>query len=298
MSSCRGRLLLLSSSSLLLLSAMLGLAPAQTQPAPESPAPAAPAAPAPTDTPSQPAEQPAPEAAPPQGVTPIPPITVSPSPTASPPRRPTVPAAQPAATTTPTAAPPQRTAVPSTPAPNLTSPTQTFNQQRDNIFAPLGTAPTTLSREAIEALPQGTNTPFDKVLLQLPGVTQDTAAAGSLHVRNEHANVSYRINGILLPDGLSGLGQFLDTSFIGSLTLITGALPAQYGLRTAGIVDIKTAYLQQQRPDRRLRGQPRNHQLQHPIRRQVRQHGIFLYRTRPAEHSRHREYDAAYQCDL
>ncbi len=79
------------------------------------------------------------------------------------------------------------------------------------------------------------------MLLQLPGVTQDSAASGNLHVRNEHANVSYRINGILLPDGLGAFGQFLDTSFVGSLSLITGALPAQYGLRTAGIVDITTA---------------------------------------------------------
>ena len=31
------------------------------------------------------------------------------------------------------------------------------------------------------------------------------------------------------------------SSWIGSLSLITGALPAQYGLRTAGIVDITTA---------------------------------------------------------
>ena len=26
------------------------------------------------------------------------------------------------------------------------------------------------------------------------------------HVRNEYANVQYRINGILLPEGVSGLG--------------------------------------------------------------------------------------------
>jgi hypothetical protein len=127
------------------------------------------------------------------------------------------------------------------PGAQIAAQTATFNAGRENIFAPLGTAPTTMSREAIEALPQGTNTPFDKVLLQLPGVSQDSAGGGSLHVRNEHANVAYRINGILLPDTLGGFGQFIDTSFIGSLTLITGALPAQYGLRTAGIVDIQTA---------------------------------------------------------
>jgi len=59
-------------------------------------------------------------------------------------------------------------------------------------------------------------------------------------VRNEHGNIQYRINGIMLPDGLSGFGQILDTGIVGRLSLITGALPAQYGLRTAGVVDIET----------------------------------------------------------
>ncbi len=71
------------------------------------------------------------------------------------------------------------------------------------------------------------------MLLQFPGVHQESAASGLLHVRNEHGNVQYRINGILLPDGVSGLGQVLETSFIGNIALITGALPAQYGLSTS-----------------------------------------------------------------
>ena len=130
---------------------------------------------------------------------------------------------------------------PAAPAPTTAERTQTFDRARDNIFAPLGTAPSTLSREAIEALPQGTNATVRDVLLQLPGVSQDSATQGGLHVRNEHAYVSYRINGILLPDGLGAFGQYLDSSWIGSISLITGALPAQYGLRTAGVVDITTA---------------------------------------------------------
>ncbi len=59
-------------------------------------------------------------------------------------------------------------------------------------------------------------------------------------MRNEHANVQTRINGIMLPDGVTGFGTFLDTALIGSMTLITGALPAQYGLRTSGVLDIWT----------------------------------------------------------
>ena len=66
------------------------------------------------------------------------------------------------------------------------------------------------------------------------------AASGNFHVRNEHANVQVRINGIMLPDGVSGFGTFLDTALIGNISLITGALPAQYGLRTSGVLDIQT----------------------------------------------------------
>ena len=78
------------------------------------------------------------------------------------------------------------------------------------------------------------------MLLQAPGVSQDSAASGSLHVRNDHANLQFRINGILLPDGVTGFGSIFDTSFIGSMSLVTGALPAEYGLRTTGLVDITT----------------------------------------------------------
>ena len=95
-----------------------------------------------------------------------------------------------------------------------------------------------LDRAAIEALPQGDQTPLEKVLLQTPGVSQDSAASGNLHIRNEHANVQYRVDGILLPDGVSGFSQLMETSFAGSMSLVTGALPAQYGLRTSALVDI------------------------------------------------------------
>ena len=77
-------------------------------------------------------------------------------------------------------------------------------------------------------------------MLQAPGISQDSAASGNFHVRNEHANVQIRINGIMLPDGVSGFGTFLDSALIGNISLITGALPAQYGLRTSGVLDITT----------------------------------------------------------
>jgi outer membrane receptor protein involved in Fe transport len=111
---------------------------------------------------------------------------------------------------------------------------------RDNLSPRMGASTFDMNRAFIETLPQGTDASINKVLLQAPGVSQDSAASGEIHVRNEHANVQYRINGIILPDGISGFGHVLDPDFIGNLALITGALAAQFGLRTAGIVDIQT----------------------------------------------------------
>ncbi len=116
---------------------------------------------------------------------------------------------------------------------------QAMDQARDNLLTKIGASVSTINREGITSLPQGDNTPIDKVILQFPGVSYDSAVANpAFHVRNEYANVQTRINGIVLPEGVSGLGPFIDTNFIGSMSLLTGALPAQYGLRTAGVLDI------------------------------------------------------------
>jgi outer membrane receptor protein involved in Fe transport len=117
---------------------------------------------------------------------------------------------------------------------------QALDQARDqNLLPKLGATSFDIDQEAIDTLPQGRNTPLDKVLLQAPGVSYDSAISNpDFHVRNEYANVQYRINGIQLPDGVSALGPVLGTGFVGNLTLLDGTLPAQYGLRTAGVVDI------------------------------------------------------------
>jgi outer membrane receptor protein involved in Fe transport len=117
-----------------------------------------------------------------------------------------------------------------------------FDQARDQILLPKAAATSyNMDYQTLQNLPLGTETPIDKVLLQAPGVSYDSAVSNpNYHIRNEYANVQYRINGILLPEGVSGLGAVLETGFIGNLNLLTGALPAQYGLRTAGVVDITT----------------------------------------------------------
>jgi outer membrane receptor protein involved in Fe transport len=115
-----------------------------------------------------------------------------------------------------------------------------LDQSRESILPSLGATSFTIDQTQILNIPQGADAPFNQVLLRAPGVAEDSAANGDLHVRGEHANLQYRINDVLLPEGITGFGLELDPRFVQSMQLITGSLPAQYGFRTAGIVDIKT----------------------------------------------------------
>ena len=113
-----------------------------------------------------------------------------------------------------------------------------LDRARQQIQPSLGASSYTFSPGAVDAIPQGENAPLNQVLLRAPGVVQDSF--GQIHVRGEHANLQFRLNGVQLPEGLSVFGQVIAERFARSLTLITGALPAQYGFQTAGIVDIET----------------------------------------------------------
>jgi outer membrane receptor protein involved in Fe transport len=224
-----------SSVASLLLCGLSGPALAQTA-APSTPPPAAAPSPAATPAPAATSSSPAPRAssAAVNGVTTLPEIDVTAPRRVQTPRRPRTRVVTDKRRETPPTAPPQ------TQAQVVAGKNDRFDEARRSLVAPTGAGSYRLSQQALEALPQGTNTPIDKALLQVPGVSQDSAASGDLHIRNEHANLQYRINGIMLPDGVGAFGQIIDTGIVGSLALLTGALPAQYGLRTAGVLDIQT----------------------------------------------------------
>jgi outer membrane receptor protein involved in Fe transport len=115
-----------------------------------------------------------------------------------------------------------------------------LDETRGLIQPSLGATSFIMDQQQILNMPQGADAPFNQVLLRAPGVAEDSAANGDLHVRGEHGNLQYRINDVLLPEGITGFGLELDPRFVQSMQLITGSLPAQYGFRTAGIVDIQT----------------------------------------------------------
>src|SRR5216110_2623142 len=141
-----------------------------------------------------------------------------------------------------TAAPsptPSATATPSTAtAEEVVVQSQELDISREQIVPSLGATRYTVGPDRLDSQAQGENAPFNQTLLRFPGIAQDSF--GQLHVRGEHANLQYRIDDVLLPESIPGFGQELETRFADSVSLVTGALPAQFGFRTTGVIDIHT----------------------------------------------------------
>src|ERR1700747_941125 len=115
---------------------------------------------------------------------------------------------------------------------------QELDISREAIVPSLGATRYTVGPDRLDSQSQGENAPFNQTMLRFPGVAQDSF--GQLHVRGEHANLQYRIDDVLIPESIPGFGQVLETRFAENISLITGALPAQFGFRNTGIVDIHT----------------------------------------------------------
>ena len=76
-----------------------------------------------------------------------------------------------------------------------------LNEARSSILTEIGGSAYTINSVAIANQAQGNNASFNQVLLRAPGVAEDSL--GQVHVRGEYANLQYRINDVLLPEGAS-----------------------------------------------------------------------------------------------
>jgi outer membrane receptor protein involved in Fe transport len=146
--------------------------------------------------------------------------------------------------TTSTAANPSATLAPSPPATGTETTqqvvvtSQELDISREAIVPSLGATRYTVGPDRLDSQSRGEDAPFNQTVLRFPGVAQDSF--GQVHVRGEHANLQYRIDDVLLPESIPGFGQVLETRFADNISLITGALPAQFGFRTTGVLDIHT----------------------------------------------------------
>ncbi|MFZ0246905.1 TonB-dependent receptor [Candidatus Binatus sp.] len=123
----------------------------------------------------------------------------------------------------------------------LTLPVSANRINPQNGLSPAGANKYTLTAEDITNLPEGEATPLNQVMLQMPGVALDQNQ--EIHIRGEHMGIQYQMNGIMLPLDVNTdptFIQLLNAYFVKSVALMDGVLPAQYGYRTSGIIDIHT----------------------------------------------------------
>jgi len=94
-----------------------------------------------------------------------------------------------------------------------------------------------VSRTDIEALPRGNNNDVYDVLLTVPSVVY--GALKQTHIRQDHANQQFRIDGIPIPDTVSGaFADIVPPRAWERADIILGGMEAQYGNKTAIVLDI------------------------------------------------------------
>ena len=94
-----------------------------------------------------------------------------------------------------------------------------------------------VSRKDIEILPQGNNNDQVDVLLTIPSVAY--GALQQTHIRQDHANQQFRIDGIPIPDTVTGaFADIVPPRAWERADIILGGMEAQYGNKTALVVDI------------------------------------------------------------
>ena len=94
-----------------------------------------------------------------------------------------------------------------------------------------------LSRKEIETLPRGNNNTVAEVLQTVPSVVY--GALGQTHVRQDHANQQFRIDGVPIPEGVSAtFTDVISPRMWERADIILGGMEAQYGNKTALVVDI------------------------------------------------------------
>lgn len=94
-----------------------------------------------------------------------------------------------------------------------------------------------LSRKEIEAIPRGNNNDLNDVLATIPSATQ--GALRQVHIRQEHALIQLRIDGVPIPDTVSTtFADVISPRTWERADIILGGMEAQYGNRTAALLDI------------------------------------------------------------
>jgi hypothetical protein len=94
----------------------------------------------------------------------------------------------------------------------------------------------TFDNETYHASPASTMT--ELIVQNLAGVAR--APTGEVHIRGQHGEFTYLIDGIPIPLGVfGGLNEIVDPKVISNITFYTAGFPAEYGGQIAGLMDVQ-----------------------------------------------------------
>jgi hypothetical protein len=127
--------------------------------------------------------------------------------------------------------------------------TLTLSQTKDialEIVAPLppihykaSSETYSISRKEVEALPRGNNNDLHDVLLTIPSATY--GALKQVHIRQDHANVQIRIDGVPIPETVSStFSDVISPRAWERADIVLGGMEANVGNKTAALIDITT----------------------------------------------------------
>src|ERR1043166_1424321 len=118
-------------------------------------------------------------------------------------------------------------------------------------------------------------------ILQQSIVGAARAPTGEVHIRGQHAEYTYYVDGVPVPSGISGsLNELFDPEVVNQIDFQTGGWDAEYGNKNAAIVNVHTHSVRWAPPGRiRIRqillGERAGAEHQH----QPRQVGVLLLRS-------------------
>jgi hypothetical protein len=110
-----------------------------------------------------------------------------------------------------------------------------------NASAPLAVDTRTGDQRFKQDQYRGAPTNTTSQILQQSIAGAARAPTGEVHIRGQHAEYTYYVDGVPVPAGISGsLNELFDPSVVNEIDFKTGGWDAEYGNKNAAIVDITT----------------------------------------------------------
>ncbi|MGH7616667.1 MAG: carboxypeptidase regulatory-like domain-containing protein, partial [Gemmatimonadaceae bacterium] len=87
----------------------------------------------------------------------------------------------------------------------------------------------------------GAPTNTTSAILQTSIAGAARAPTGEVHIRGQHAEYTYYVDGVPVPPGIAGsLNELFDPDVVGSINFQTGGWDAEYGGRNAAVINVTT----------------------------------------------------------